>query len=142
MFRKRFFVSWIFSSFGMFLLSYTWHGLILSDFAGLTYPKRLFTLIAFLIYLVIGYIVTKSFNIPFLALKYKKRPLKRGFWGGALIGFTLFLIATVTGFSFNTVHSIKHLLYDSIWQIMEQGIGGVIVAFGHIMIYEPDEIED
>ena len=141
MFQKRFFGSWMFATSGMFILSYIWHGLILSDFDGLTYPKRLFTLVVVLIYIIVGYAVTKSFSIPYLAVKYKKRPLKRGFWGGALIGFILFLVTTAVGVSFSTVYSFKHLLYDSVWQIMEQGMGGVIVAFGHIMIYEPDDLD-
>ena len=142
MFRKRFFLSWIFASVGMFMLSYFWHGFILSDFSSLTYPIRLFTLVAVLIYLVVGYTVTRCFNIPYLATTYKKRPLKRGFWGGALVGLALFIITTIIGFSFNNGHSFKHLLYDAVWQIIEQGFGGIIVAFGHIFIYESDDSMD
>ncbi len=138
MFKNRFFASWLFSSVGMFLLSYVWHGIILSDFSGLTFPKRLFFLLAAVVYLIIGYAVTKCFSIPYLANKYKKKPLHKGFWAGAICGFTIFLITTIVGVSFNTTYTFKHLLYDAVWQTIEQGIGGVIVALAHIFVYEPD----
>ncbi len=99
-------------------------------------------LIAAFVYLFLGYCVAKSFSIPFLATKYKRKPFSRGIAGGAICGLSFYIISTVLGISFTTTITVKHLLYDSLWQVIEQGIGGVIVAITHIFIYEPETVQD
>jgi len=142
MFRKRFFASWMFSTLGMYLLSYFWHGVVLTDFEDLNYPLRKFLFLDFLGYLIIGYVVAKIFDVPYFYNKYKKSPIKRGAVSGAYCGIAFFIIFTVIGVPFYVIHSFKHQFYNFSWQILEQGAGGIIVAFAHIFIYQDDSMED
>lgn len=133
---RRFFISWIVTSSGMFLISYVWHGVILNDFSRLSYPKELFLIFAAVTYLLIGFVVvkvvehkpTKNFSIH--------RPVLKGVLKGMLCGLLFFMIATVVGVSFNTGTGIKNMLVDLVWQVLEQGTGGAIAGMMY-MFAEP-----
>jgi hypothetical protein len=137
MLTKRFFISWLVASAIMFMLSYAWHGIFLTDYSRLSYPKGIFLIIASFVYLIIGFIVAKAIDIQYLAEKFNRKPILRGALSGAACGFMFFLIATVVGVSFSTGSKIENLLLDVTWQVIEQGIGGVVVGLAHIFIYDP-----
>ena len=61
----------------------------------------------------------------------------RGIASGFFIGFLLFAFVTVLGISFTKNLNLTYILADCAWQIVEQTIGGVIIALGKIMIFEP-----
>ena len=134
---KRFFISWIITSAGMFLLSYVWHGLILNDFSRLSYPKELFLIFASITYLLIGFIVVKVVEYKTAKNFLIHRPVLKGFLKGMLCGLLFFMIATVIGVSFNTGSGIKNMLVDLVWQLLEQGTGGAIVGVIY-MFTEPN----
>lgn len=139
---KRFFFSWISSSVVMFLLSYVWHGILLTDFSRLSYPKEIFFVFAAIVYLIMGFVVAKAIDVKILEKRFKRRPMLRGLIAGSVCGFFFFLIATVVGVSFSTGSTVENLLLDVSWQIVEQSLGGAVAGIAHIFIYDPSMAED
>ena len=137
MLTKRFFISWIATSAVMFFISYIWHGIFLTDYSRLSYPKEVFLIFASIVYLILGFVVTKAIDVKFLEGHLKRKPIIRGAVSGAICGFGLFLIATVVGVSFSTGSNMENLLLDVTWQIVEQAIGGIVVGLVHIFVHDP-----
>ena len=50
---------------------------------------------------------------------------------GGAFGFVVFLLVYILGMSF-AEHGAMHAAVDAIWQMVEQGIGGLMVSFGII----------
>ena len=136
MLSKRFLISWLTSSIAMFVLSYFWHGVFLTDFSRLTYPKEIFLIFAVFVYLIIGFISAKAIDIKLLENKFKRRPLIKGLVSGACLGFTLFIMTSVIGVSFSTGSKLENLLLDGCWQTVEQGVGGVVVGIAHFFVFD------
>lgn len=136
MLTKRFFISWLTASAVMFLLSYVWHGVFLTDYSRLSYPKELFLIFAAIVYLIIGFIVAKAIDFQYLLDNFKHKPILRGVLSGATCGFIFFLMATVVGVSFSTGSNIENLLLDVCWQVTEQAVGGIVVGLVHIFAYD------
>ena len=137
MINKRFFISCLVSSLIMFLLSYVWHGLVLTDFSRLSYPKQLFLFFAAIVYVMIGFVVSKAIDIKILDKRFKRKPVLRGLISGALCGVAFFLVATVVGVSFSTGSKLENMMLDITWQVIEQSIGGVVVGLVHIFVFDP-----
>lgn len=142
MLTKRFFISWIASSIVMFALSYVWHGIFLTDFSRLTYPKEVFLIIAVFVYLIIGFVMAKAIDVKMLDKHFKRKPIIRGAISGAAVGFTLFLVSTVVGVSFSTGSKLENLLLDVSWQTVEQCMGGVVVGVAHFFVFDPSAIAE
>ncbi len=140
MLTKRFVISWISSSIVMFMLSYAWHGIFLTDFSRLSYPKELFLIFASLVYLIIGFVVAKAIDVKLLEKYFKRKPILKGATAGAALGFAFFLVSTVVGVSFSTGSKLENLLLDVCWQITEQCIGGIIVGVVHIFVFDSSAI--
>lgn len=137
MLTKRFFISWLAASAAMFLVSYVWHGIFLTDYSRLSYPVEIFLISASIVYLIIGFVVAKAIDLQYLLDNFNRKPILRGALSGAACGFMFFLMATVVGISFSTGSNIENLLLDVCWQIVEQTIGGIVVGLVHIFVYEP-----
>jgi len=133
--KKRWFVQvWAITSVVMFVLSYLWHGLLLNDYVNIKYPMWLYFIMASIVYVVIGFILTYLHQYTSInKVKYK------GLFIGALLGFFIYLIAFVLGVSYNP-HSIEHTVVDFLWQMAEQGIGGMTVAFARQFIMDADKL--
>jgi len=140
MLSKRFFISWISTSIVMFILSYAWHGIFLTDYSRLTYPKGVFLTCAAIVYLIIGFVVSKAIDVKQLEKSFKRKPIIRGAISGAACGFMFFLIATVVGVSFSTGSKMENLLLDVCWQILEQTVGGLVVGIVHIFVFDPSVV--
>ena len=121
----------------MFGLSYVWHGVLLNDFARLTYPKELFLTFSSITYLILGFLVTNIFLMKF-PQGIAKKPLTRGIISGVLLGIATYVVTLVIGVSFITT---DHILVDICWQAVEQMGGGITVAFVYISIYEGNPVE-
>lgn len=117
----------------MFLLSWVWHGLALTDLQELPVPKPLYFGLAALVYLVIGFgltmIIHHSIQMEWVSLK-TAFPLTSMAVGGAA-GFFVYLVIFVLGMSF-AKHDMMHILVDVIWQMVEQALGGLAVSLGII----------
>ena len=140
MLTKRFFISWIASSIAMFALSYIWHGVFLTDFSRLSYPKEIFLVFAVFVYLIIGFISAKAIDVKLLETRFKRKPLLKGLVSGACLGFTLFIITSVIGVSFSTGSKIENLLLDGCWQTIEQGVGGLVVGIAHFFVFDSSAV--
>ncbi|MEO8591439.1 MAG: hypothetical protein ABI432_18810 [Flavobacteriales bacterium] len=117
----------------MFGLSYLWHGLALTDLQELKIPLTLYLLLALLVYLVLGLILTLSIH---KAIQYEWISLKGAFplmamFVGAALGFFVYLVIFVLGMTF-TKHGMMHVVVDILWQMLEQGLGGLAVSLGII----------
>ncbi len=127
----------------MFLLSYVWHGIFLTDFSRLSYPKELFLIFAVFVYLIIGFVVAKAIDVKFLQDHFKRKPVIKGLVAGAALGSVFFLVSTVVGVSFSTGSKLENLLLDVCWQVIEQSAGGAVVGLAHFFVFDPGSaIED
>lgn len=140
MLNKRFLFSWLFSSIVMYLLSYAWHGMFLNDYEKLNYPKEIFLVFAIFVYLIIGLLVARATDASFLLKKFKRKPLVRGVIAGASCGLALFIMSIVVGISFSSTAQLQNILFDLCWQVIEQTLGGVVVAIVHYSIFDPSVI--
>jgi hypothetical protein len=130
---KRFFISWIMAAIVMFSLSYIWHGVFLNDFSRLNYPKQIFFVIAIIVYLIISLGIAIVYSHHRLDA-YKKQPLKKGLIVGVAFGFALYMITLVIGVSFTRTLSLGNIMFDCAWQMLEQGIGGIVVGFASVVV--------
>lgn len=135
-YSARFFISWIVSAVIMYVAFYVWHGVFLNDLNRITFSKTLFLVLAALVYLVISFVLYKTFESKILT-KYIGSPMLKGVISGFGLGFVLFSIVTVLGISFTKNINLTYILADCVWQIIEQCLGGVIIALGKILIFEP-----
>ena len=124
----------------MFMLFYIWHGLFLTDFSRLTYPKGIFLICSSLVYLIIGFVVSKAIDTKILDKQFKRKPLLRGLISGAVCGFSFFLMATVVGVSFSAGSKVENLLLDVTWQVIEQTVGGLVVGIVHVFVFDPKAV--
>ena len=131
----RFFLSWILSAIVMYGAFYIWHGVFLNDLNSITFPKVIFLGLAALVYLAISFVLYRTYDSK-LFNKLFFFPMFRGIASGFFIGFLLFSFVTVLGISFTKNINITYILADCAWQIVEQIIGGLIIALGKIMIFE------
>ncbi len=124
---------WLASSVVMFGLSYLWHGVALTDLEELRVPRTLYFVLSGIVYLVLGLGLTvglhKAIGHELISLKVAF-PFT-SFLGGAVVGFVVYLIIFVLGMSF-TKHGMVHVVVDIIWQMIEQGMGGLAVSLGII----------
>jgi hypothetical protein len=141
MLTRRFLISWLASSIVMFSLFYAWHGIFLTDFSRLAYPKEIFLVITSFVYLAIGFALTKSMAAKPLA-RFQGKPVLRGVLAGAVLGFAIFFITMVTGVSFGGTRTLFNLVLDVSWQTVEQAVGGTIIGIVHVLVYEPSFREE
>ena len=135
MLSKRFLISWIASSVGMFAAFYLWHGMFLTDFINLNYPKEIFLVVSAFVYLIVGFVLNKAYEMKMLH-RFHRKPVLRGMVSGAMIGIVLFMITTVMGVSFSGTRTVGDLLLDVSWQTVEQALGGAIAGVVHIFVFD------
>ena len=117
----------------MFGLSYVWHGLALTDLQELKIPLTLYFVLALLVYLVLGLVLTL---VVHKAIQYEWISLKGAFpfmaaLIGTVAGFFVYLVIFIMGMTF-TKHGMMHVVVDILWQMVEQGMGGLAVSLGII----------
>ncbi|MBC7696636.1 MAG: hypothetical protein H7141_14460 [Burkholderiales bacterium] len=120
----------------MYVAFYFWHGVFLNDLNRISFSKVLFLSLAALVYLVISFILYRTFESRLLQ-KHIAQPVLRGLVSGVFIGFILFALVTVLGISFTKNINITYIMADCVWQIVEQIIGGLIIGFCKVIIFEP-----
>lgn len=119
----------------MMLFSYLWHGVILNDLIHVPKPYFLFYSLSLLVYAVIGFILTFVFNYLSMGIGLKMK----GSLMGMALGFFIYLIAFVFGVSFKG-SGTEHVVVDFIWQMVEQGLGGSVVAFVYFLAKRRDRV--
>lgn len=136
MLTKRFFISWIVASLVMFGLSFFWHGILLTDFSRISYPKEIFLISASVVYFALGFLLNKVYQLNFFGKKFNQKPLLRGLLSGASCGIVLYMITLVFGVSFSSALTLSNIILDVSWQVFEQSFGGLIIGASYIFIYE------
>ena len=117
----------------MFLISWLWHGVALTALEELRIPVGLYLCLAGLVYILLGFAMTFCIHT---AILHEWISLKQAFpftsmLLGAVFGFCVYLVIFVLGMSF-TKGGMIHVVADVIWQMVEQGIGGLMVSLGII----------
>ncbi len=117
----------------MFLTSWLWHGLALRDLEDLKIPLTLYFSLAGLVYILLGFGLTFAVHT---SIQNEWISLKRGFpftssLLGMALGFVVYLVIFVLGMSF-TKGGMVHVVADVLWQMVEQGLGGLSVSLGII----------
>lgn len=111
----------------MFALSGLWYMVLMSKFYR-TQDQGIMREQFNFLFLVLGYIVLAFLMSLIYPIGYKGGSLvKEGLRFGVLIGLVVWLTANLTlhGVLNNTLASA---LVDSVWHIVEQGIGGIVIA--------------
>lgn len=140
---KRFMIGWLLSAILMFAVSYVWHGLVLNDFARISYPFEIYLVSAGVIYLVIAFLMSRIFIAEFLD-RYSEKAVPRGLMTGAATGIIVFMATLVFGVSFSTTADPKMLMMDFVWQAVEQTIGGLSIGLVYLLVFElvPHPVEE
>ncbi|HRO38455.1 MAG TPA: hypothetical protein PLV70_02795 [Flavobacteriales bacterium] len=115
----------------MAAISYVWHGLALTDIADLRMDLWRYLGLSGIAYLAIGLGLTLLVHFmlgrELISLK-GPFPFKAMFLGG-VAGLLVYLIILVSGFSFAS-RGVQHAVVDLLWQVVEQGVGGLMVGLG------------
>jgi hypothetical protein len=138
---KRFMIAWITSAVIMFGCSYLWHGVVLNDYERINYPRGIFLTAAAFVYLFVAFLLTRLYHIRLLD-KISLNPLVRGPIAGAVTGLMVYMIAIVIGVAANYAADFQYMLFDVIWQALEQTIGGLITGLVFFFIYEPEPVAE
>jgi MFS family permease len=136
-------LGWILSSILMFAVSYVWHGIVLNDFERISYPFEVYLVSAGVVYLVIGFLMSRIFIAEFLD-RYAEKAVPRGLLTGVGMGVIVFMSALVFGVSFSSLADPKFLIMDFIWQVVEQTVGGLTVGLIYLLVFEfiPQPMEE
>ena len=70
-----------------------------------------------------------------------RKPIVRGLISGACLGVATYIVALVIGVSFSTELKPQYILFDLLWQTVEQTVGGITVGIIYIWIYEGNPVE-
>jgi hypothetical protein len=132
---KRFMIAWITSAVVMFGCSYLWHGVVLNDYARISYPRGIFLIAAACVYLFMAFLLTRLYHIRLLD-KISFHPLVRGPLAGAVTGLMVYMMAIVVGVTASYGADFQYMLFDVIWQVIEQSIGGLVTGLVFFFIYE------
>jgi len=112
----------------MFGLSYVWHGVLLNDYVNIRIPMWLYFLLSSIVYVLIALVISILFRFTYIP-----DAKHRGLLIGASLGFFIYMIAFVLGVSFSQ-SSVSHIAVDFVWQMIEQGVGGVSVGLCYRLI--------
>lgn len=134
-YSSRFYISWLASAILMYVSFVVWHGFFLNDLSYITFSKPLFFSLAGFVYLVISYVLYRIYEAKIFD-RYFYSAVLRGVTAGFIIGVILFAIIAVLGISFTKHVNTTYLLADCLWQIAEQTLGGVVIGFGKLFLFE------
>ena len=119
----------------MYGLSFYWHGVLLNDLQFITYDKKLFFGLLTFAYLAI------SGALAFVLMVYKPADnrLFKHTTISVVSGFLVYLMAFVFGISFEG-KGLEHTVVNFTWQMIEQGIGGFVIASYYIIAHKREKL--
>ena len=124
----------------MFVLSYLWHAVIMADYyAANTTELARDELIVPLI--AAGYVVLAVVMAYMYPLGYKGgAPMLEGFRFGAVVGVLVWLS---TGLVYTAIwnYPLSTALVDSAWHVVEEGLGGLVIAMVYARGTAGDTVE-
>ncbi len=119
----------------MFGLFFMWHGLFLNDFKRIQFPLFWFQVFAAVTYLLFAAALYFLFESNLLAKIHNL--FLRGVVSGLIVGFTVFMVASIVNISLTKHLSVQHLMIDCVWQMIEQVIGAMVIVLIKVLIHEP-----
>jgi hypothetical protein len=120
---KKLILAILLGGFGMWIVAGIWHNLIMANFY-----KDVQATHEGLGLLLVAYFILASFMAYLYPLIYKgKKPIIEGLKFGMIIGL---LWVFPHGLAMAGAHgdSIVYVIKNSVWHMVEQGIGGIIIA--------------
>ncbi|MBP8822478.1 MAG: hypothetical protein KBH07_02395 [Flavobacteriales bacterium] len=130
-FKRRFLVPWLLSTVAMAGLSYAWHGWALNDVADLRMGLQKYLGISALVYLMLALVLTLLVHIMLVRewVSLKGAFPVKAMMVGAAFGTVVYLLVLLSGLSFAD-QGMHHVVVDLLWQVAEQGAGGLMVGLG------------
>ena len=125
---KKCLLAWLLGFLAMFILSGIWYMLIMEEFykTHCYISARESPLMA---YIALGYVVLALLMAYLYPIGYKDGPPAReGFRFGALIGVLWILPYSLVLYGATNSGTRMLILVDTIWHIVEQGIGGIVIG--------------
>lgn len=125
---KKCLTAWIVGFLAMFILSGVWYMLIMEDFykTNCYIPARGTPL---MLYIALGYLVLALLMAYLYPIGYKEgSPAREGLRFGVLIGILWVLPNSLVLYGATNSGTRALILVDTIWHIVEQGVGGVVIA--------------
>ncbi len=136
----RFYVAWITAAGLMYLLFYLFHGVLTNDILKISIPKTIFLSVAAVVYLLLGFGLNVLLEATFFK-KEVKSVYTRALIAGPVTAIFLYAVAMIVGISFSAKFTLFNMLIDIGWQIVEQTVGTIVIAFIKVITFTPDEIE-
>jgi hypothetical protein len=126
---KNFILAWLSSFIVCFVLGYIWHDNFMSNFyiensERLPNPSMNITVLA-VAYMIITFLMTFIYT----NLKKSRRPLFDGLLLGLITGLLWSLPSPLVDVSYGVGISPGGILIDSAWQMIEEGLGGIVMAW-------------
>ena len=117
----------------MYGISYAWHGLLLNDISEMHMSLGTYLALAGIAYALIAAGLTFAVHAALLRgwIDMKIAFPFKAMGVGAILGVVVYALVFLSGFSFAS-HELQHVLLDAAWQVVEQTIGGLMVALGII----------
>lgn len=107
----------------MFILSYSWHGMLLNDLKFIKYDLKTFLGLLGLAYLLIAALL----SLLLLAYQPEEQKVVKHFLISASSGVILYAIVWLSGSSLSG-RDLTNDLVNLCWQILEQGMGGLVIS--------------
>lgn len=131
---KKFLLATIFSFVVMFLLSFLWYGVLMMHFYQNT-PGAIGDMDIInrdqpmILFLVLGYVILAAL----MAYAYPKgveseKKIMEGLKFGVWVGLLWILPGSFIQYAVTEVLSLKVVAVDTLWHIVEQGAGGIVIA--------------
>lgn len=136
----RFYVAWLVASGLMYAMFYAFHGVLTTDIQKVSIPKTAFLSIAAVVYLILGFALNVILDATFFK-KEVKSVYTRALITGPIIAIFLYAVAMVVGVSFSAKFTLINMMVDVAWQVVEQTLGTIVIAFVKVITFTPDEIE-
>ncbi|MDH5638193.1 MAG: hypothetical protein OEZ04_06845 [Nitrospinota bacterium] len=120
---KKLALSTVVGGLGMWIVAGVWHNLIMASLYEQVHAKHEGLGVLLLAYFVLALIMAYIYQRGFIG----KSPVKDGLIFGAIIGL---LWVFPHGLAMAGAHgeSIAYVIKNSLWHMVEQGIGGIIIA--------------
>jgi hypothetical protein len=136
----RFYVAWMVSAGLMYLLFYIFHGVLTNDILKISLPKTAFLSVAAVVYLILGFGLCVLLDATFFK-KEVKSVYTRALIAGPITAIFIYAVAMTVGISFSAKFTMVNMMVDVGWQIVEQLLGALVIAFIKVITFAPDEIE-
>ena len=103
-------------------------------------PQTAFLTVAGIVYLVLAFGMSVLLDATFFK-KEIKSIYTRAFIAGPVVGIFLYAVAVTVGVSFSAKFTMINMMVDVGWQIVEETLGILLIAFIKIIAFDPNEIE-